>query len=408
MLAVRELKPVVDREVWVVGYARTPFGKFGGQLRNLTLPELGARAVTGALERSGVSSNDVDEIIMGVNFPGGDRSIARQVQLTAGIPDDKVAYTVDQACCSSLTAVTMASRGLRLGDTSVAVSGGVENLSRVPYFIDAARFGQRLGDIVLTDQLVISCPYSGVPRAVQASSEAAAYGVGRVEQDEWACRSQERYAAALAEDFFADEIVPTVVPGPHDTDIIIDQDEPPRPNTTAAALSKLTTVNSSATITAGNAPDLSSGAAALVLTNDASACDIKLAQLEGWSMASGDPQHIASMPATAGQMALRKAGLTLSDIAVFEINEAFAAVPLVSTLVLANGDKAEVERLRARTNLWGGAVAIGHPTGATAARLIMTTINQLRRRGGGTGLVCICGGIGEAASVIVQVDECTK
>jgi acetyl-CoA C-acetyltransferase len=160
-------------------------------------------------------------------------------------------------------------------------------------------------------------------------------------------------------------------------------------------------------VTAGNAPDLSSGAAAIVLTNGSAPGAVHLARLQGWSMASGDPQHIASMPAVAGQLALRKCGLTLPDIDVLEINEAFAAVPLVSTLVLANGDQEEATYIRARTNMWGGAVAMGHPTGATAARLIMTTVNQLRRRGGGTGLVCICGGIGEAEAVVVQVDEQT-
>jgi acetyl-CoA C-acetyltransferase len=391
--------------VYVAGFARTPFGKFGGSLKDLSLPELGARALTGALERSRFLASDVDEVAIGVNFPGGDRSIARQVQLRAGIPDHKVSYTVDQACCSSLAAVTMVSRGLRLRETSVAVAGGVENLSRVPYFIEAARFGNRLGDIVLTDQLVVSCPHSGVPRAVQASTEAAAYGIGRVEQDEWAVRSQECYAAARAQDVFSEEIVPTVAPGNRGTERVVEHDEPPRPGTTLDALSKLPLVNGSATVTAGNAPDLSTGATALVLTNGFADGERNLARLDGWSMAAGDPQHIASMPALAGQLALRKCGLDLADVQVLEINEAFAAVPLVSTLVLAGGDQEEAVRLRARTNMWGGAVAMGHPTGATAARLIMTTVNQLRRRGGGIGLVCICGGIGEAEAVVVYVDE---
>jgi acetyl-CoA C-acetyltransferase len=397
---------VLDGAVYVVGYARTPFGRFGGALKTVDLPHLGAAAVMAALERASVTPEQIDEVAFGVNFPGGDRSIARQVQLHAGIPDDKASYSVDRACCSSLAAITLASRGLRLGDTRYAVAGGVENLSRVPYFIEEARFGQRLGDIVLTDQLVVSCPYTGVPRAVQASDEAATYGVGRSEQDEWACRSQEAYAAALATGFFDDEIAPFSWEGPDGTTVALDHDEPPRPDTSVAALGRLRTVNGSSTVTAGNAPDLSSGASALVLAGDASDPGVQpLARLEGWSMAAGDPQHIASMPAVAGRLALQRTGLQLDDIDVIEINEAFAAVPLVSTLVLASGDPVEAKRLRDRTNMNGGAVAIGHPTGATAGRLVMTTINQLRRAGGGTGLVCICGGVGEAEAVVVRVSD---
>lgn len=368
------------------------------------LPELGAAAVTAALRRAQLDPAKVDEVAFGVNFPGADRSIARQVQLRAQIPDDKVSYTVDRACCSSMAAITLASRAIRLGDTRYAIAGGVENLSRVPYFIEEARFGHRLGDIVLTDQLVVSCPFSGVPRAVQAADEAKTYGIGRQEQDEWACRSQTSYAKASKSGFFDDEIVPVSFIGSDGTKSELEHDEPPRPGTTMEALSRLRTVNGSSTVTAGNAPDLSSGASALVLTSDEIREDYSsLAQLEAWSMASGDPSLIASMPAVAGQLALRRAGLSLDDIDIIEINEAFAAVPLVSTLILSSGDVSLAKKLRERTNVNGGAVAIGHPTGATAARLVMTTINQLQRRGGGTGLVCICGGVGEAEAVIVRV-----
>ena len=395
-----ELSPV-----YVVGYARTPFGKFGGSLRTLSLPELGALSTVAAMQRANVEPSQVDEVALGVNFPGGDRSIARQVALRAGIPDSRVSYTVDRACCSSLAAINLASKSIRLGDANVALAGGVENLSRVPYFIEAARFGQRLGDIVLTDQLVVSCPYSGVARAVQASTEAAAYQIGRVAQDEWALLSQERYAEALARNFFDDEIVAVEMTDENGNDVSISRDEVPRPGTTIEALSGLRTVNGSETVTAGNAPDLSSGSTSLVLSSSTTHNRAPLAQIIGWSAAAGDPQHIASMPAVAGQLALKSAAMTLDDVHVIEINEAFAAVPLVSTLVLANGDVAEAERLRLRTNVNGGSIAIGHPTGATAARMVMTAISELRRRGGGIGLVTICGGIGEAEAVVICVDE---
>lgn len=393
--------------VSLVGYARTPFGRFGGPLRTLGLPALGSLAVTAALDRARRRPDEVDEVAIGVNFPGKERSVARQVQLRAGIPEDRVAYTVDRACCSSLAATSLASRGLRLGEARLAVAGGVENLSRVPYFLEEARWGTRLGDVVLTDQLVVSCPYSGVPRAVQAADEAAAHGIGREEQDEWALRSQERYAAALAEGYFDDEVVPVAVPGPRGDTVTVARDEPPRPGTSLAVLATLPTVNGSATVTAGNAPDLSTGATALVLAPAGTppADGGPVVELLGFTMASGHPQHIASMPAVAGLEALRRSGLTVDDVEVIEVNEAFAAVPLVSTLVLAGGDPAEAKRLRDRTNLHGGAVAMGHPTGATAARLVMTTANALRRRGGGVGLVCICGGVGEAESVVVRVGD---
>jgi acetyl-CoA C-acetyltransferase len=396
----------MGQQVVVAGYARTPFGKFGGALRGLRLPALGAVAVRAALSRADVDPAAVDELAIGVNFPGSERSVARQIQLRAGVPDDRTSYTVDRACCSSLAAVTLASRGLRLGDTAVAVAGGVDNLSRVPYFLETARFGSRLGDLRLVDQLVVSCPHTGVPRAVQAATEAARYGVGRDEQDEWALRSQERYQRALAGGLLAAELVPVDEPDEDGRRVSLDRDEVPRPDTTLAALAKLPTVNGSTTVTAGNAPDLSSGASALVLMSQEAARGHGVtvrARLFGFAMASGDPQRIASMPARSARLALQRAGLQLSDVDLLEVNEAFAAVPLVTTLELADGDRRRAEKLRERTNVGGGAVAVGHPTGATAGRLVMTLISQLTARGGGTGLVTICGGVGEAEAVLVRV-----
>ena len=391
--------------VAIAGYARTPFGKFGGSLRSLSLPELGPCRRSPRFGDADIAAERVDEMVVGVNFPGGDRSIARQVQLRAGVPDDRVSYTVDRACCSSLAAISAASRSIRLGEAQVAVAGGVENLSQVPYFIKEVRFGKKLGDIVLTDQLVVSCPYTGVARAVQASTEAAAFGIGREEQDEWAWRSQSRYASALSRDFFAERscpstpLTPTAAPSPS-TPTSARVGAPPW-----TGLRGLRPVNGSETVTAGNAPDLSSGAAMLVLTAEDAAGTRPLARIGGWAAAAGDPQHIASMPAVAAQLALKRAGLTLDDVHVIEINEAFAAVPLVSTLVLADGDQGSAAVLRQRTNVNGGSVAIGHPTGATAARMVMTAVSELTDRGGGVGLVAICGGIGEAEALLVFVDD---
>ncbi len=389
----------------VSGYARTPFGKFGKTLRTLDLPLLGAMVVREAIRRAGLEPADIQEIAIGVNFPGSERSIARQVMLQAHIPDDKVAYTVDRACCSSLTAVSLVSRGLRLGDISCAVAGGVENLSKVPYFLEDMRFGNRLGHITLTDHLVVSCPHTGIARAIQASKEAERYGISRKEQDEWALRSQENYVSAKERGLFNEEIFPVKAQDRDGKTTTLAEDEVPRPDTTLDKLTGLPTIYGSSTVTAGNAPDLSTGASALILTTRDARNVKKRALLTGWAMVSGDSQHIASMPAYAAKLALARTGLTIDDIDLIEINEAFAAVPLVTTHLLADGNSVKVKQLRDRTNIHGGAIALGHPTGATAVRLVMHLITALRNRGGGAGLVTICGGVGEAEAVIVLVND---
>jgi acetyl-CoA C-acetyltransferase len=395
--------------VAVLGSARTPFGKFGGALTPLPLPDLGAVAVVGAIERAGVSRDDVDELVMGVNFPGAERSVARQVLLRAGLPQERVAYTVDRACCSSLAAVTAVSRSLRLAESTLALAGGVDNLSRVPYFLPALRFGNRLGDVVLTDQLVVACPHTGVPRAVQAGLEAKEYGVSRREQDEWAVRSQQRYAAASAGGFFERETVPVATTDRHGAPVALERDEVPRPSVTVEQLGALPTVYDSPTVTAGNAPNMSAGASALVLASVAYARRPAvrgggpLVTVSACTQVSGDPQRLASMPARAARRALDRAGVGLDQVDLIEVNEAFAAVPLVTTLELADGDRGRAERLRSITNINGGAIAIGHPTGASGGRLLMTMINALTARGGGTGVVTICGGVGEAEAMLVEV-----
>ncbi len=394
-------------EVVVLGVARTPFAVFGGTLKDLTHPELGGMAIAEALRRADVRPEEVDEVVLGVNLPGSDRSIARQAALRAGMPDAVLAATVDRACCSSLTAINLASRALRLGEARVSVGGGTENMSLVPYFVHAARWGNRLGDIVLKDQLVISCPCTGKARAVQAGEEAVAYNIGREEQDRWAVRSHLRCAAAQESGFFRWETVPVELPQRKGPPIVLDKDEGVRPDTSLEKLARLPTIYNSPTVTAGNAPGLSTGASAVVLATAAEAQrrGIRpLATIKTWAMAAGHPDKLASIPAVAAEKALRQAGMTVQEMDLIEINEAFAAMPLVSTHILGGGDPERVAAIREKTNVNGGAIAIGHPTGATAARLVMTVISALRSRGGGWGLVSICGGIGEGESVIVHVD----
>jgi acetyl-CoA C-acetyltransferase len=400
-------------EVAVISAVRSPFGKFGGTLRDFSLPELGGRVYAEAIRRAGVDPADIEEVATGVNLPGSDRSIARQVLIEAGIPTNRVAYTLDRACCSSMAAISTASRGLRLGDTKVVIAGGTENMSRVPYFLTAQRWGHSLGDVVLKDQLVIADPMTGKPRAVQVSEEAAEFGVGREEQDAWAARSHANYLAARDAGKFGEEIMVISVPQPKGDPLSFDADESVRPGTTVEKLALLPTIYGSATVTAGNAPGLSTGASAMVLMapDEAIRRGVRpLATIVASAMASGHPDRIASIPAEGARLVLEKAGMTIGDMDLIEINEAFAAVPLVSTLVMAGRDPARAEAIRSRTNVNGGAIAIGHPTGATGARLVMTLIYELRRRRSAAGddrpyfgVATICGGIGEAEAILVRV-----
>lgn len=401
-------------DIAILSAARTPFGKFGGTLRDYTHPQLGSLVVAEVVRRAGLQPDDVDELAFGVNLPGADRSIARQILVDSGIPPERVAYTVDRACCSSLAAITLASRSLRLDDVAVAVAGGVENMSRTPYFLTQQRWGHSLGDITLKDQLVISCPMTGRPRAVQAGEEAVEYGITREQQDLWAARSHRLVTEAQRSSKFASEILTVDVDRGRDGLLRFSDDESVRPDTTVEKLAKLKPIYGNPTVTAGNAPGLSTGASAMVLTKvgnaEAKGLTI-LATLHGWSMVSGHPDRIASIPAEAINQALAKVSMSLDDMDVIEINEAFAAVPLVSSHILASGNEEAAERLRERINVNGGAIAIGHPTGATAARLVMTAMYELRRRFAEDpsrdyfGVVGICGGIGEAEAVVVRVGQ---
>lgn len=390
--------------VIIVEGARTPFGNFGGVLKDVAVPELAALAIRGALERAGVNGEEVDEIALGVNFPGADRSIARQAMLRAGLPEDRVAYTVDRACCSSMAAINLIARAVRCDDVRIGIAGGADNLSLVPYFLPQARWGNRLGDFTVKDQLVISCPHTGVPRAVQAGSESMEYGIGRDAQDLWALQSHQRYFAALDSGKLKDEILPMTIPQ-KGGDMVLDYDEPARRDSSLDKLARLKNVYGSATVTPGNAPGLNTGATALVLMEEQEGRRRgakPLARYVAGAMVSGHPQKLASIPAIAAEAALAKANLTIEQIDLLEINEAFAAMPLVSTHVLGRGEARAIEALRERTNVNGGAIAIGHPTGASAARLVLTLAYELRRRGKRYGLATLCGGIGEGEAVIIE------
>jgi acetyl-CoA C-acetyltransferase len=396
----------MSRNVVIVDGARTPFDKFGGPLKDLNTVQLAAHVTRKLIERNPVKPEDIEEYYLGINMPTSSRSIARQAALAAGLPVTINATTTDRACCSSMVAIAMAMRAIQLGDAEIAIGGGSENMSNVPYFLEDLRWGKRLGEVVLKDILYVSCPYTGEPRAKQAGEVALEYGVTREMQDEWAYRSQKLYDEAFKVGKFKDEIVAIELPQKKGDPIVIQDDQSPRPGTTLEALAKLKPVNQSPTVTAGNAPGLSTGAAmALLMSGDeAKKRGIKpLATIIAHAQASEHPKGIASIPAHAAKKALKKAGMTIEQMDVVEINEAFAAMPLVSTILMGEKDEARIAAIREKTNVNGGAIAIGHPTGATGARLLMTMIRELKRRGGGYGLCTICGGVGESECFIVKV-----
>lgn len=392
-------------EVVIVSAVRTPFDKFGGPMKDLNTVELGSIVIKEVVARAKVQPAEVEEVYLGINMPTQNRSIARQAALSAGLPEKTNALTVDRACCSALAAIGMGYRAIALGEAKIVVGGGSENLSNVPYFVSDLRWGKRIGDVVLKDIMVVSCPYTGVPRAIQAGKGAQEYGVSRQEQDEWAVASHKKYFAAQQENKFQEEIIPVVISG-RKGELVIDRDQSPRADTSYESLAKLKTVYNSPTVTAGNAPGLNTGAAAVLMMSrtEAEARGLKpLASIVSHAQVSEHPDGITYTPGYAAKKALKKAGLTIEQMDVIEINEAFAAMPLVSTLVLTERDVNKAAELRKKVNVNGGAIAIGHPTGASAARLLMTVCYELQRRGGGYGLVTICGGIGEGESMIVRV-----
>ncbi|HEX7615904.1 MAG TPA: thiolase family protein [Thermoanaerobaculia bacterium] len=393
-------------ETVLVSYARTAFGKFGGALRDVPGIDLAATAISGAIARGGIDPAEVDEVFGGCCAPAEAGVIApvvaRRALLKAGLPASVPSLTLDRACCSSLAALQLADRAIRAGDVRVAVVFGVENLSRVPLVASPRiRWGTRVGPVTLEDALY-RMEYPGfTPVSVDAGEVAVERGIGREEQDEWALGSQLRYARALAEGIPAEEIVPLTLPDGK----VFDADELPRPATTREALAKLPTVYGSPTVTAGNAPGLDAGAAALVVMSEAEARRRglrPLARLLAYAAIALEPRLMAEAPAAASRRALAQARLELAALDRVEINEAFAAVPLVSTKLLAGDGAAALAALREKTNADGGAIAIGHPVGASGARIAGTLALALRRRGGGRGLAAICGGLAQGDAAILE------
>ena len=388
----------MSEEVVIVAAARTPFGRLGGGLSGIPAVDLGAAAIAEVLKRAGIKGGDVGHVIMGTVIGAGQGQVpSRQAALNAGIPSSVPSFTVNKVCASSLKAVNLGALLIQAGEADIVVAGGFENMSRAPYLVPGARFGSKYGDQKLLDSINadgLCCPVDGYIMGRHGDEVAAEFGVTREEQDAWAARSQQRYAAALAAGKFADEIIAVGNgKGP------VTADEQPRPDTTAEGLAKLKPVFTDAgTITAGNAPGINDGGSAVLLMSASRAKAEGLTPLGKW-VASGDSAadhpYLATVPATAIQRAMEKTRgeVSVDKLKAVEINEAFSAVAITSTKMLEVDD--------AIVNINGGAVAVGHPIGASGARILMTLLYELRHKGGGYGAAGICSGLAQGEATIV-------
>src|SRR5262245_61552606 len=378
----------------IVGAVRTPFGRLGGGLAGHSATELGSVAIRAALERAGIDPREPGYVIMGQVLQGGaGQAPARQAAIGAGLPLETPSDTINKVCASSIRAVQIADAMIRAGDAELVVTGGMESMSNAPYALAKARFGYRLGDGTLIDLMTydgLTSPWDGKHMVEQASFVSRELGVSREDQDAWAYRSHKRAVAAGDAGLLADEIVPVGD---------VDADEAPRRDTSLEKLASLKPVfDPDGTTTAGNAPGVNDGAACVLVASDEWARRHGIEPLatilsQGW--AAGEIAYLARTPAQAAGEALGRAGKTIGDVARVEINEAFASVARHSTDLLGADEE--------RVNVNGGAVALGHPIGASGARILGTMVHDLRRNGGGLGLAAICSGGGQGDAVLIEV-----
>ena len=392
----------------IIDGARTAFGKFGGSLSSLTASDLGAAAIKEAMNRAKVQPEDVQEVIMGNVLQAGQGQIpSRQAAHKAGIPYNVKSETINKVCASGLRSVTLADQIIRLGDEDLIVAGGMESMSNAPYYLPKARWGLRMGDAQIVDGMVhdgLSCSFhpDHVHMGTYGNSTAEEHQLTREQQDDWSARSHER--AIKARGHFAEEITPIEVKQRKGDPIRVDQDEAPREGTTAESLSKLRPAfGKDGTITAGNAPGINDGAAALVLMSEERAQKdgkTPLAYVLSHTEVAVEPHRFPETPGLVINDLLKKTGKSLEEIDLFEINEAFAAVALASSKI-AGLDHEKV-------NVNGGSVALGHPIGASGARIILTLAYELKRRGGGIGIAAICSGGGQGDAIMIEVPKEAK
>jgi len=393
------------RDTVIVSYARTPFGSFLGALKDIPAVELGALAVQEALNRAGLEGGMVDYVLMGMVIQAGAGQIpSRQATIRAGLPVEVPSDTIGKVCASSLRAVNLGDMMIRCGEADIVVAGGMENMSATPYLMAKARTGLRMGHGQIEDSMIrdgLWCAIHDVHMGVHGGNVAGEYSIGREEQDRWAWRSQTLAIEAIDSGRLRDEIFPVAIAQKKGDPVMFDADECPRRGTTLEALAKLPSVfKRGASVTAGNAPPISDGASALVLMSreKATALGVKpLASIVAQGAASAAAPYIATVPALAAQKALDKAGLSAVQLGLIEVNEAFAAVALTS--IRLGGWNPEM------VNVNGGAVALGHPIGASGGRILMTLLVEMRRRGVEFGLATICSGAAQGEATVVRLEE---
>jgi acetyl-CoA C-acetyltransferase len=388
----------------ILASARTPIGKMGGGLSTLEATELGSAAIEAALERAAVEPEQVEHVIMGQVLQAGQGQIpSRQAQIKAGIPKEVSSETINKVCASGLRASVLIDQAIRAGDMQVGVGGGMESMSKAPYLLPQARFGYRMGDAKMLDAMVhdgLTNPFSGKQMFVEATEIGDELEMTRADLDRWALRSHERALAAIDEGRMSEETVSVTIKG-RKGDTVVEIDEGPRRDSSLEALAKLPgLVGKEGSHTAGNSPGVNDGGGALVLSSDEWAQangKEALAEIVAHAQSANDFAYLATTPASAAKKALEKAGLQPSDIDLWEINEAFASVTLNSIRMLGIDED--------RVNVNGGAVALGHPIGASGARILGSLVHELRRRGGGYGCAAICSGGGQGDAVILKVGE---
>ncbi|MFJ7683162.1 acetyl-CoA C-acetyltransferase [Peribacillus butanolivorans] len=389
----------------IVSGVRTPFGKFGGGLSSLTASQLGGIAIKEAVKRAGIESSQIDEVIMGNVLQAGQGQIpSRQAARLAGLPWEVKTETINKVCASGLRSVTLADQIIRLGEEEIIVAGGMESMSNAPYILPKARWGLRMGDAPLKDTMIsdgLSCSFTGVHMGTYGNSTAEELELTREDQDSWAYESHQKAIKAIDGGILAEEIISVQVPVRKGEPITIEHDEGPRKDTSSEKLAKLgPAFNNEGTITAGNAPGVNDGAGALVLMSEERAekeGKTPFAYILGHAEVAVEAKDFPKTPGLVINKILEKTGKSIEDIDLFEVNEAFAAV------ALASGKIANIEPEKVNVN--GGAVALGHPIGASGARIIITLMHELKRRGGGLGVAAICSGGGQGDAILIEVPK---
>jgi acetyl-CoA C-acetyltransferase len=387
----------------ILGTARTPFGKMGGALSSLDATDLGAKAIECALERSEVDPEQIEQVAFGQVLQAGQGQIpSRQAQIKAGIPKEVPSETVNKVCASGMRTIGLLDQAVRAGDIGVGVAGGMESMSQAPYLLPGARFGFRMGDVTAIDAMThdgLTNPFTDKQMINEASEVSNELEITRPDMDRWAARSHQLAAKATDEGRLAEEIVTVTVKQKRD-EVEVAADEGIRPDTTVEVLAKLKAVGGDdATHTAGNSPGVNDGAGALVVASDDWAGDNGrevLARILSYGTVADDFPYLAKTPANAAKQALEKIGKSPDEIDLWEINEAFASVALNSLRLLGVDEE--------RVNVNGGAIALGHPIGASGARITGALIHELRRRGGGLGVAAICSGGGQGDAIVLEVN----